>query len=104
MFGNQQNSKTYAYQTGIFTETAKSSATGTGKLRDTNNVDKQCNIFDLAGNAYEWTTETSNDSILPCICRGGIFDSSSSYTSYSRNLEVALAQNRRSFRPIIYLH
>lgn len=104
MFGNQQNSKTYAYQTGISTETEKASATGTGKLRDTNNIDKQCNIFDLAGNAYEWTTETSNDSILPCICRGGIFDSSSSYTSYSRNLEVALAQNRRSFRPIIYLH
>lgn len=102
-FGKENNSKLYAYQSGFSIDTTKASTTGTGILIDTNTVDKQCNIFDMAGNVYEWTTETSRNSICPCICRGGIFDTNTNYTSYSRSLEVTLAQDRRSFRPLLYL-
>ena len=45
------------------------------------------NIYDLAGNEYEWTLEyvtTSND--YHCACRGGGYDfSSSNVPSSSRN-------------------
>ena len=45
--------------------------TATGK-----NNDKYCNIFDMSGNAYEWTTEYSAKSVdsdfCPCVPRGGL--------------------------------
>ena len=41
--------------------------TGTG-------TDKQCNVYDMASNVYEWTTETSSTSNLPCTYRGGSYN------------------------------
>ena len=35
------------------------SKTGLSVLKETNTVDKQCNIYDMAGNCREWSTETS---------------------------------------------
>ena len=47
--------------------------TATGK-----NNDKYCNIFDMSGNASEWTTEYSTNSdgsiFNPCVLRGGYYD------------------------------
>ena len=44
------------------------------------NNDRYCNIWDMSGNAWEWTTETSDysDSSSPFLCvnRGGYFDMS----------------------------
>ena len=41
---------------------------------------KKKNIYDLAGNMYEWTLEhatyVNNGTSLPCASRGGVFDSS----------------------------
>ena len=41
------------------------------------NNDKYCNIYDMSGNASEWTTESStgsvNSSSYPCVNRGGVF-------------------------------
>ena len=34
------------------------------------------NIFDLAGNVWEWTLENSNVSSQPCVIRGGSYESS----------------------------
>ena len=53
------------------------------------NSDKYCNIWDMSGNAYEWTTEysaiSSSGLFCPCVRRGGycIIDSgkASNYTS-----------------------
>ena len=36
------------------------------------------NIFDLAGNMWEWTLENSNVSSQPCVIRGGSYESESS--------------------------
>ena len=41
----------------------------TGKATDGTNYDVKCNIYDMAGNCWEWTTETS--SRFPCVNRGG---------------------------------
>ena len=35
--------------------------------------DNPCNIFDMASNVLEWTTETSSVSSYPCVCRGGLY-------------------------------
>ena len=38
------------------------------------NNDKYCNIWDMSGNAKEWTTEYSSDSdFVPCTFRGGYY-------------------------------
>ena len=38
--------------------------------------DKYCNIWDMSGNASEWTTEYSANSVdsdfYPCVPRGGL--------------------------------
>ena len=47
--------------------------TGILALNGTDN-DKQCNVYDMASNVYEWTTETSSTSNLPCTYRGGSYN------------------------------
>ena len=36
-----------------------------------NAQDERCNIYDMAGNTFEWTTETDYVSGYPCTYRGG---------------------------------
>ena len=43
--------------------------------------DNPCNIFDMASNVSEWTTETYSDSSYPCVNRGGSYDNSGGYTN-----------------------
>ncbi len=43
-----------------------------GEATDGKNNDVRCNIFDMAGNTYEWTTEaSSNPYAAPLVYRGG---------------------------------
>ena len=49
--GTERNSSTYSYTCGCSsTSTSEPQTTGTNILEATNKVDKQCNIFDMAGN------------------------------------------------------
>ena len=47
------------------------------------NNDKYCNIWDMSGNAQEWTTEyytsSSSSVFYPCVYRGGYY-----YTAYGK--------------------
>ena len=102
--GTENNSSTYSKTVGqSSTSTSASQTTGTNKLKATSKVDKQCNIFDMAGNCSEWTTETHSNSNYPCVGRGGNYDDSYSFTS-SRNLyTTSAADSDISFRPLLYL-
>ena len=102
--GTESNSSTYSYTVGqSSTSTSAPQTTGTNILKATSKVDKQCNIFDMAGNCWEWTTETHSDSSYPCVSRGGRYYDSYVYTS-SRSFNVTSnAYSYNSFRPLLYL-
>ena len=102
--GTENNSLTYSYTFGQ-SSTSTLQTTGTNILKATSKVDKQCNIFDMAGNCREWTTEASNNSYGPCPCvrRGGDYYNSGGYTSHRYDHLTSLAYCDFSFRPLLYL-
>ena len=103
--GTESNSLTYSQTAGLSSTstTVAPQTTGTNILNATKKVDKQCNIFDMAGNCFEWTTETSSYSGNPCVFRGGGCNSPFYYTS-SRYLDsTSYAYSNKSFRPLLYL-
>ena len=69
----------------------------------TSKVDKQCNIFDMAGNYAEWTTETYSLSGMSCVPRGGCFRVVNTCTSNRSYDSIASAEVYCSFRPLLYL-
>ena len=79
--------------------------TATGK-----NNDKYCNIFDMSGNASEWTTEYSTDSYIinspPCVIRGGCYNpanGSGHYTSYRSGSIPTSSYSNTGLRPLLYV-
>mgnify|MGYP005757394237 CR=1 FL=1 len=70
-----------------------------------NEQDERCNIYDMAGNLYEWTTETQTSTFYPTTFRGGLyFGRSYEYSSHrdSQN-EGMFGSTDITFRTIIYL-
>ena len=66
--------------------------------------DVQCNVYDMASNVLEWTTETSSYSGFLGVARGGNYLNSVD-PSRRRVYENALAINDcYGFRPILYLN
>ena len=80
--------------------------TATGK-----NNDKYCNIWDMSGNAYEWTTEYStsshNSNFYPCVRRGGYYDTDSgvanNYTSNRSRSYTTNSLSIVSLRSLLYV-
>ena len=80
--------------------------TATGK-----NNDKYCNIFDMSGNASEWTTEYSTNSdgssFNPCVSRGGYYDTGNglagNFTSYRSFLNATYSNSNSGLRPLLYV-
>ena len=102
--GTESNSSTYSYTVGqSSTSTSAPQTTGTNILSATSKVDKQCNIFDMAGNCREWTTETCSNSDNPCVYRGGSCYYSNRYTSIRSGYSTSNASSNLSFRPLLYL-
>ena len=65
--------------------------------------DKICNVYDMADNCWEWTTETCSGSDLPCVGRGGYYYNSDYYTSGRDSIGASDASYRNSFRPLLYV-
>ena len=102
--GTESNSSTYSRTRGYSsTSTSEPQATGTNILSATKKEDNQCNIFDMAGNCYEWTTETSRDPFSPCVIRGGYYNNFDFYTSNRYNYRTSGVNSGFSFRPLLYL-
>ena len=57
----------------------------TGEASDGTNKDVRCNIYDMAGNVREWTTETISNTSYPYVNRGGYFNSNNHYTAHRYN-------------------
>ena len=83
----------YANQTSLNTSLSQTGTTN----------DNPCNIFDMASNVPEWTTETSSDSDYPCVSRGGYYDSIDFYTSLRDDLITSYSADYIGFRPLLYL-
>ena len=62
------------------------------------------NIFDLAGNVWEWTLEYSSTASTPCTIRGGSYDSTSaeSNANYRNNGNATFSYYSVGFRVTIY--
>ena len=75
--------------------------TGILALNGTDN-DKQCNVYDMASNVYEWTTETYSISALSCTYRGGNYYYSKS-TSYRGYYSTSDSSSYFGFRPLLFL-
>ena len=67
---------------------------------------KKMNIYDFAGNEWEWTLEKTSDSDDPCANRGGNYDGSGSGlpASYRFNLGSTIAGYSVGFRPALYVN
>ena len=85
------------------TNYANQSSLNTSFLSTGTTNDNPCNIFDMASNVPEWTTETSSDSDFPCVYRGGDYVISGSYTSLRDNDDTSDSGRDFGFRPLLYL-
>ena len=89
----------YSRQTGL-----KSTLTKCGEATDGTNKDVRCNIYDMAVNTLEWTTETYSNLSYPCVARGGYYYNSYYYTSYRYSYGTTNSYSGLiSFRPTLYL-
>ena len=96
---NKASLKPYSRQTSLNGSLASQ---GTNNLSDASKQDVICNVYDMASNCYEWTTETSSDSNRPCSGRGGYYNSSN-YTSSRYNNSAGGSSDGVSFRSLLYM-
>ena len=76
--------------------------TGSIASKGTTN-DVKCNIYDIASNCWEWSTETSKNQEYCCTLRGGGVNDKSFLAGSRYAGTIALSDLYSSFRPIIYL-
>ena len=97
-FDNRENKeKPYSQQNSLSKNLVVTQ--GTNQLRV---QDKICNIFDMASNTVEWSTETESSS-LSCVERGGYYVTSNNYTSYRNSRGTSVSFDSHAFRPLLYL-
>ena len=96
---NKASLKPYSRQTSLNSSLASQ---GTNKL-EASKRDVICNVWDMASNCYEWTTETCSNSNDRCTNRGGIYNSSLGYTSGRGYSSTTDSNDHISFRPLLYM-
>ena len=102
IFIQQCANSSYASTSGQSIDTTKPAATGVNTLSATSAVDKQCNIYDMAGNVMEWTTESSIYSGIPCGFHGGFYGYTLT-TSSRRSVSTTVTGDDVGFRLLLYL-
>ena len=93
------------------TNYAKQNSLNTSLSQTGTTNDNPCNIFDMASNVSELTTETSSATgstmsgsfSIPCVYRGGVYLNSSIYTSGRGYDSTSDSGNYLGFRPLLYL-
>ena len=97
------------YSTGTDASSYASKNKSTSFAKTGINTDKYCNIWDMSGNVYEWTTEYSTDPADsysgPCVRRGGYF-STDNRRGYDRPATRCSTNNSGIYstglRPLLY--
>ncbi len=83
---------------------ASLATTGTNDTtKYTGTQDVQCNVYDMASNIYEWTTETTGDSYNPCVYRGGSCYNDYGYASFRGDYTTSGSNASAGFRPILFV-
>ena len=85
-------------------QTRVSSSPATTGTNNQTTKDIQCNVYDMASNVFEWTTEASSFSGRPCSLRGGFYDFAYGYTSYRDCISTSYSNNDIGFRPLLYVN
>ena len=67
------NDKTFSYTD--ITGASQTKASNSQVLVPTGQTTPVCNIYDMGGNVWEWTTESCSDTSSPYARRGGYYDS-----------------------------
>ena len=96
---NKASLKPYSRQNSLNTSLASQ---GTNNL-EVSKQDVICNVYDMASNCREWTTETYSRSNYPCPCRGGYYDDSGYYTSGRLYSYTSTSYGDISFRSLLYM-
>ena len=92
--------KKYSRQNSLNTSLA---IQGTNNLTNASQQDKICNVYDMASNCFEWSTETFSYSYGPWTRRGGGYYSSGYYASVRLGNITDDRSGTSSFRPLLYL-
>ena len=116
-WGNYKNSDTYKVYRGSLssnygsTWSAADTTNGSDVTKDTSILlttgaterNSSKNIYDVAGNCYEWTTEANGTDSR--VVRGGYYDCGGSDVPASRrdNCTPTLSDSFFSFRPLLYV-
>ena len=96
---NKASLKPYSRQNSLNNSLASQ---GTNNL-EVSKQDVICNVYDMASNCVEWTTETYSNSSLPCTGRGGDYLRSGFYTSDRGGTSISTNGGYVSFRPLLYM-
>ena len=73
----------------------QTSLTTTGNASNGTRNDVECNIYDMAGNVHEWSTETSTYSDSPCVRRGGNYDSTDTSNERGNESDTGISDHCR---------
>ena len=93
------------YENGISKKVSASSSSNSILLTTgASDACKKMNIYDLAGNVYEWTLEYTARTVGPCAFRGGFcYNTGSSTPASSRNHNSTTSSNYSlGFRPSLF--
>ena len=102
-FDNRANkTKPYSKQNSLNTSSDGLASQGTNNL-EVSKQDVICNVYDMASNCVEWTTETSNYSSYPCTYRGGNYIYSYYYTGIRCYNSISGSSVSISFRSLLYM-
>ena len=98
---NKDSLKPYSQQNSL--NIGRLASQGTNSL-EVSKQDVICNVYDMASNCYEWTTETCSRSDIPCAVRGGGYTSSSTLdTSFRNGGNTSNSNDDFSFRSLLYM-
>ena len=97
---NKASLKPYSQQTTLNDSLASQ---GTNNLSDASKQDVICNVYDMASNCYEWTTETHSSSYNPCTFRGGDYYHDTHYPSGRSVYPTDFSIDFLSFRSLLYM-